>query len=259
MPSIGNYLSTIQIVLVEFGKYFAVLLLAVLTYRICRGSVKLPAANRWKGFLLAGFIGILAVGTGYFSIRNSLAILYFHYGEVAFQSGRLEQAYALYDTSGKYWDGADVTGRRGVCLMLLGISDAGEDLLAQAAKLRHGSNTGFENYHAGLYYLINHQDKKAIPFLSAASADPAYHWTVLKYFAALDLDIGDTAHAAELMQPYMGADVTDGDQAYILASLKLADGKSDEARKLLEKFSAADLTPFWQGRFEKLQAQLKNH
>ena len=259
MPSIGNYLDAVQILLVEFAKYFAVLLLAVLAFRICRSSLKTSAARRLKGLLLAGFIGLLAIVTGFFSIRNSMGILYFHYGEAAFNSGRLAQAYLLYDTSGKFWDGADVTGRRGVCLLLLGNPDLGEALLARAGYMRDGVNSSFEKYYEGLYYLMHDQFKKAIPFLTAVSADPTYHWIVLKYFVALDLDVGEVENAEELMKPYIQTDVTEGDQAYLLAALKLRDGHPDEAQALLDKFPASDLTPFWRVRYDKLQAQLKNH
>jgi hypothetical protein len=258
MPSIGNYLSSVQILLVEFGKYFAVLLLSVLAFRIWRSAVKLPAVTRLKSMVLAGFISLLAIGTGYFSIRNSMGMMYFHYGEQAFNSGQLDQAYSLFDTSAKFWDGADVTGKKGVCVLLSGNTDFGEALLEKAKTMRHGNNSSFELYHEGLYYLISNQTKKAVPFLSAVSADPAYHWVVLKYFAALDLDAGYPQDAAELMKPYLQASVTEGDQAYILAVLKVAAGKPDEAKALLDKFSASDLPPFWKSRFEKLQSQIKN-
>lgn len=259
MPSIGDYLGSVQILLVEFGKYFTVLLLAVLAFRMARGSRKLSGAGRWQGGWLAGGLGLLAAVVGFISIHNSLGKLYFHYAEAAFNAGRLEQADSLFDASGKFWGGADVTGRRGVCRLLMGDTNAGVMLLEQAATQRPGGNNGFEKYHEGLYYLMTGQEKTAIPFLSAISADPAYHWIVLKYFAALDLDAGDTGHAAEMMKPYMSATVTEGDQACIIAALKLADGKPDEAGAVLAKFSASDLTPFWRERFEKLQAQIKTN
>ena len=257
VPNISGYLGLIQILLVEFGKYFFLILLVVLAYRLARNTFKAPKNLRLNGFLLAGGLALLTLGLGYVSIRSSLGKLYFHYGEQAFNAGRLEQACELFDRSGKYWSSADATGRCGVCLLLMEIPKSGEELLVKAAAMRGGVNTGWEQYHRGLYYLIRHQNKKAVEFLSAVSGDPNYHWIVLKYFAALDLDAGDLPHAAGLMKPYLQMDVTDGDQAYLVASLKLAEGKPAEARALLDKFSAATLTPFWRSRFEKLQAQLK--
>jgi tetratricopeptide (TPR) repeat protein len=259
MPSIGNYIISVQVLLVEFGKYFALLLLSVLAFRIWRSSLKMPAASRPRSMLLAGFITFLAIGTGYFSIQNSMGMMYFHYGEQAFNSGRLAQAYSLFDYSAKFWDGADVTGRKGVCVLLLGNTDQGEALLEKAKVMRHGNNNSFEQYYEGLYYLIHNQEKKAIPLLAAVSADPLYHWIVIKYFAALDLDAGHPQDAAELMKPYMQAAVTEGDQAYIVAALKLAAGKPDEAKALLDKFSSSELPPFWKSRFEKLQSQVKKN
>lgn len=256
MPTIVGYSNTIQILLIEFGKYFGVFLLSVLCFRTFRSSMKMPAAGRRKGLLLAGFIGLMAIMAGYCSIQNSMGIMYLHYGNAAFDSGRLEQAYDLYDSSAKFWDGADATGRKGVCLFLSGATNQGEALLERASMMRHGKNTSFEQFYKGLYYLINHQDKQAVLFLSQAAADNAYNWTVVKYFAALDLDYGDTQSAATRMEPYLNADITDGEFAYIIAALDVANGKPDAAKAVLDKFSPAELTPFWKVRFEKLQAQI---
>ena len=56
----------------------------------------------------------------------------------------------------------------------------------------------------------------------------------------------------------MQAEVTESDQAYIIASLKLAEGKKAEAQVILNKFPVQDLTPMWKSRFEKLQAKINN-
>ena len=72
----------------------------------------------------------------------------------------------------------------------------------------------------------------------------------------MELDENRAADAAELMKPFMQAEATEFDQAYIMAALKLADGKKAEARALLDKFPTADLTPMWQSRFEKLRTRL---
>ena len=74
----------------------------------------------------------------------------------------------------------------------------------------------------------------------------------------MELDQNRVADAAEQMKPFMQADVTEFDQAYIMAALKLADGKKAEARELLDKFPAAGLSPMWQNRFEKLRKQLQD-
>jgi outer membrane PBP1 activator LpoA protein len=97
-----------------------------------------------------------------------------------------------------------------------------------------------------------------VPLLAAASADETYRWSVVKLFAVIDLDENRTADAAELMKPFMQAEITESDQAYIIASLKLAEGKKAEAQEILNKFPLQDLSPLWKSRFEKLQAKVTN-
>jgi hypothetical protein len=256
LPSIGGYVDLIRLILGESAKYFAVLLFAVLAIRLWRGGRRLSGNRRWQSLLAAGFFGLLAAGIGYFSLRSSLAKLYFHYATQAFDAGRLDSACLLFDTSAKYRTDADAIGREGVCLLLLGNPGPGEALLERARQLR-GSPSAFENYHHGLYYVLHDEPKRGVPFFEAASADVAYHWNVLKYFAALALDVNDPTNAADLMKPYKEADITDADQAYIIASLKLRAGEKTEAQKLADKFYSPDLPPFWKTRFEKLQARLK--
>ena len=74
----------------------------------------------------------------------------------------------------------------------------------------------------------------------------------------MELGENRAADAAELMKPFMQAEVTESDQAYIIASLKLAEGKKAEARAILKKFPPEDLTPMWKSRFEILQAEIHN-
>ena len=74
----------------------------------------------------------------------------------------------------------------------------------------------------------------------------------------MELGENRAADAAELMKPFMQAEVTESDQAYIIASLKLAEGKKAEAQVILNKFPLQDLSPMWKSRFEKLQAKINN-
>ena len=97
-----------------------------------------------------------------------------------------------------------------------------------------------------------------MPLLQAAAADDTYRWSAIKIFAVMELDENRVADAAEQMKPFMQADVTDYDQAYIMASIKLADGKKAEAQALLDKFPETGLSPAWRGRFEKLRNQLRD-
>ena len=72
----------------------------------------------------------------------------------------------------------------------------------------------------------------------------------------MEVDENNTAEAARLMQPFMQAEVTEIDQAYIVAALKLADGKKAEAQAILNKFPPQTQSPMWRPKFEKLQAEI---
>ena len=62
--------------------------------------------------------------------------------------------------------------------------------------------------------------------------------------------------AAARMKPFLQAEITEFDHAYIMASLKVADGQKAEARALLTKVHPAEIPPSWQKRFETLQTRL---
>ena len=98
----------------------------------------------------------------------------------------------------------------------------------------------------------------AIPLLEASSSSPDFRWGVTKLLAIIQLDWNQPQEAARLMQPFMQAEITETDQAYVIASLRLADGKKAEALSLANQFSTNDLTPFWQARFEKLRAKIQD-
>lgn len=256
MPGIGDYVALVKLVLAESGKYFSLLLLSVLAIRLWRNGFRSSGAGRLKNLLLAAGVSALACGVGCFSIRNSMGVLYSHYAVEAFNAGRLEQAYSLFETSSKFWPGADATGGQGVCLLLSGKADAGEALLRRAGAMRKGKNSTFEQFYEGLYCFLRGEPDKALPLLEAASADLRYHWTVVKLLAVMELDRNHPDAAAELMKPFVGAAVTESDQAYVIASLDLAAGKKAGAKALLDKFSTTNLPPSWKSRFDRLQAQI---
>ena len=257
MPNIGDYTETMQLFLAEAGKYFALLLFSVLAIRFWRRWMKSPAAARPGNFLLAAATTVAAAAIGYFSMCQSLGKLYSHYGMEAFRAGRLPQALTLFETSANYWNNADAAGEEGVCLLMQGDAAQGQALIEKARAMRNGRGTPFENFYDGLFYFAQGQGTNAVPLLQAASADPFYQWSVVKIFAVMALDAGRPEAAARQMKPFMQADVTDYDQAYIIASLDLAGGKTNDARALLEKFPADGLSPRWKSRFDKLQAQLQ--
>lgn len=256
MPDIGNYTALTELVLAEASKYFACLLFSVLAIRLWRRWAKNPIANRFKNLLSAGAVSFIAVAIGYFSMRQSLGKLYSYYGMDAFHANRLPQAYALFETSSKYWKSADALGQKGVCLLLSGNPDRGLQLIGDARTMRKGHGTPFEDFYEGLYFFTKGQHSNSVPLLKTASADDTYRWSVVKIFAVMDLDENRVADAAELMKPFMQAEVTECDQAYIMISLKLADGKKAEAQAILNKFPSGELSPLWKSRFEKLEAEI---
>ena len=258
MPDIGNYTETTRLVLAEAGKYFTLLLFLVLAIRLWRRWAKSPAANKPGNLFWAGAFTLIAAAIGYFSMRQSLGKLNSYYGMSAFHAGWLPQAFTLFEMSAKYWESADALGQQGVCLLVSGNPDRGLQLIEQAKTLRQGRNTPFEAFYEGLYFFANGQPGNSEPLLEAASADGNYRWNVIKLFAVMALDENRVADAAGQMKPFLQAEVTEFDQAYIIASLKLADGKKAEAQAILNKFPLQELSPMWKSRFEKLLAKINN-
>jgi tetratricopeptide (TPR) repeat protein len=259
MPDIGSYTEKMQLFLCEASKYFALLLFCILAIRLWRRWTKVSAAHNANGLLWAVAATVLAVVIGYCSVRQSLASLYSYYGMQAFRAVRLTQALSLFDMAEKNWRDADTLGQKGVCLLLLGDVDNGLAMISQARAMRKGRGTPFEDFYEGLYHFTKGETHMAVPLLQASTADDIYRWSVIKIFAVMELDQNRVADVAEQMKPFMQADVTELDQAYIMASLKLAAGQKAEAQALVDKFAATNNLPaLWQGRFEKLRKQLKN-
>jgi len=241
MPDIGNYTATATLVLGEAGKYFVLLLFSVLAIRLWRWWAKSSGSNRIKCLILAGVVTGMAVTTGYFSMCHSLGKLYAYYGMSAFRENRLPQASALFALSLQYWKNADALGQNGG---------------SQAKSLRQGNGAPFEDFYEGLYFFTQGQPGNSAPLLAAASADATYRWSAIKLLAVMELEANRPAEAARLMQPFMQADVTESDQAYVIAALKLAAGRKAEALAVLDKIPAPALTPMWQMKFEKLRAEI---
>jgi hypothetical protein len=171
MPDIGNYTETTTLVLGEAGKYFVLLLFSVLAIRLWRRWTRSPVKSKFNNLLLAGAATFAAVAIGYFSMCQSLGKLYSYYGMSAFRANRLPQACALFETSSKYWPNADASGRKGVCLLLLGNPDRGLQLIGEAKTLRQGHGAPFEEFYEGLYFFALGQRSNSVPLLAAAAAD----------------------------------------------------------------------------------------
>lgn len=259
MLDMASYTRWVQVLLGEVGKYFFLLLFSVLAIRLWRRFFTLTGGKPGN-LLQACAVSILAGCLGYFSIRHSLSLLYSGYGERAFAAGNLPAAFTLFQKSSGYWSSADAMGKQGVCLLLSGRSGEGLRRLAGAKALRHGRLTPFEEFYEGLHYFFQEQPDQAIPLLEAASANPAYEWSVVKLLAVIQLDRNQVADARRLMAPFLQAKVsdTDCDHAYVVAALDLTDGKRSEAAALLDRFPPENLSPFWKPRFEKLRIRIQN-
>jgi hypothetical protein len=255
MPSIHSYAELTTLVLAESAKYFLFLLLVVLAVRLWRRFVKLPGAARRVNLILALIFTVLAAGTGYFSIRHSMSRMYYHFGMNAFHDAHLDPAFSLFDSSWSSRPNADALGAKGVCLLMSGHPDAGIAFINQAREMR-GKGAPFEDFYLGLVYFYSGDETNAIPRLQSAANDPDFTWDITKIFAVIQLDHGLTNGAAKLMQPYLAADVTEPDHAYIVARLKQVDGKRDEAQALVDKFGSREMTPFWRARYAKLKSSL---
>jgi hypothetical protein len=259
MPNIHDYTELVQLLLKETGKYFALLLFAVLAVRLWRRLPKLRGGKQ-KNFLLACGVSVIACGIGYFAIRQSLSLMYSYYGTRAFEAGNLTSASSLFQESSHYWLSPDALGKQGVCLLLSGKTDEGMQLMNDAKTLRQGRNTPFEEFYEGVHYFFLEQPEQAAPLLEKASVDPAYLWSAIKLLAVLQLDKNQTAEAKRLMSPFLTAEIsdTDCDHVYIAASLDLAEGKKAEAGTLADKFPPEKLSKFWQPRFEKLRKKIQS-
>ena len=256
MRDINNYAANMRLFLGEAGKYFLLLIVCILALRLWRRWGRVATAKNSAGLFLAVAFTILAVGLGYTFMRQSLSSLYSYYGTKAFRDGRLPQALNLFETADRDWRSASTLGQCGVCLLLLGEADKGRTLIAQARTMRNGKGVPFEDFYEGLYFFTKGDVNAAVPLLQASATDDTYRWSVIKIFAVMELDANRVADAAEQMKPFMQTDVTEFDQAYIVASLKVAEGKKAEAKALLDKFPTTGLSPAWQDRFERLRNQL---
>lgn len=256
MQPIGDYAAVIKLVLGEGSKYFALLLVAVLAVRLWRAARAVAARSRAKVLVTAASVTLVAAIVAYVSIRSSLALLYAYYGQRAFEAGRLRSALTLYETSGHYWRSADGVGRQGVCRLLLGDSEGGRKLLNEARTLRNGTVASFEHFYQGVYCFFHDQSECALQSLEASRADLTYHWNATKLLAAAKLDQGQTAEAARLIQPFLAADIQEEDQAYVVASLKLAQGATNEARAILTAYPPEAVSRLWTNRFEHLRRNL---
>jgi hypothetical protein len=258
MPSIPSYVELVKLILSESAKYFALLLIVVLATRLWRRLPKLPRGKRSGNFLLACLSSALAIGIGYFSICHSMSLMYSYFGMQAFHSYKLEPALSLFQNSLDYRKNADALGGKGVCLLWMGHTADGMRALDEAKALRHGKGSPFEDFYEGIYLFYHNDQTNAVPLLEAASASPDFQWGVTKLFAIIQLDRNQPQEAARLMQQFMQAKVTETDQAYIIASLRLADGNKAGALSLVNQFSTNGLTPFWHARFEILRAKIQD-
>src|SRR5476649_1884924 len=107
MPSMGDYIDLVKLLLQEAAKYVSLLIISVLAIRLWRRFQKISGPNRQGNFLAACFFSLVACGIGYFSICHSMSLLYSYYGTRAFITGNFGPAISLFQTSSAYWKTAD--------------------------------------------------------------------------------------------------------------------------------------------------------
>jgi len=256
--NMGEFTNFAKIFLGEAAKYVLLLLFVILAIRLWRRTPAVSGKNRKINSLLAATATIIAAAIGYFSFRHSMGRLYSHYGVEAFQTGHPAAAVVLFSKSCEFWNNTEALGNEGVCLLWAGHPNEGVHLLDRARTAQGGTNSAFQNYYEGLYLLYNGQTDKASSLLEAASASSVYRWNVIKLFATLNLDHNQTQEAENMIKPFKDAPVTETDQAYVMASLDLIEGKKSEAQAVWQKFNSTNLPPFWQTRFDKLGAKIQN-
>lgn len=260
MPDIADYSETIQVLLGETAKYFALLVFSVLSIRLWRRLSRTAAANKRSHLILACVASAAACAIGYFSICHSMGRLYYYFGSKAFDAGNLPAAQSLFGTALTFWKNPDAVGKEGICLLLADQPEPAGRLLTEAKVLRGGRSSHFEEFYQGTFYFFHEQPDQAIPLLEASSAFVDYQWNVIRLLSAIALDKNRPDEARRLMQPYAQTEVEAGDysHAYVAAALKLLDGKMADAKSILDRFPAGDLSPFWKPRFEKLRSKIQN-
>ncbi|HEX4263904.1 MAG TPA: hypothetical protein VH597_06155 [Verrucomicrobiae bacterium] len=258
MPDISDYAQLIKSVLIEGGKYFVLLLFLILAIRFWKNARRVSPAKKPKAYVFAVVATVLAGGIGYASFRHSMARLNSYYGMEAFEAGNLDSALALFQTSSRYWRTADALGKEGVCAMLLNHPEEGRQMLDEAKRIRKGSMPPFEEYHEGLYYFVSGKWEAAVPLLESSSRDTQYQWNVTKMLCVITLETNGTAEAAGLMKPFASVAVSEADHAYIVARLDLAEGRTNDARALIDKFNTADCSALLKPRFETLRTRIQN-
>jgi hypothetical protein len=258
MQAIGEYTQLVKLILGESAKYFLLLVFVVLAIRLWRRLPRVAGKNKRNNLILACLASMATCGIGYVSMSHSLSLLYSYYGMRAFSSGHLSSAFVLFQESSEFWKSADAVGKQGVCLLLLKQPRQGTRLLDEAKMLRGGKCAPFEQFYEGLMLFFQEEPDKAMPLLDASCVDLAFRWDALKMLAIIQMEKGRTADAARLMEPFLQVEVESCDHAYLMAGLKLQEGKKAEARALLDKFPSGSLPGFWKSRFEKLRAKTQN-
>ena len=104
---IGFYAQWLKVALAEAGKYFLLLVVAVLAIRCWRRAVHAPGAAKARSMLMAATISAAAFAVGYFSIMHSLGLLYLQFGVRAYEANRFQSALGLVQISNSYWKSAD--------------------------------------------------------------------------------------------------------------------------------------------------------
>jgi hypothetical protein len=258
MPSIGEYVETVTLLLTEGAKYLGLLAVIVLAIRLWRRARRVSGSNRHQTIALAVFASVLAGALGYVSLNHSLGRMYYSYGIRAFCRGNIPGALSLFRTAQGYWKSADAAGREGVCLLLLDQGSEGMSRLESAGAQRKGMHSAFEVYNMAVYYFFHGQPEQAAPLLQASAAYPEYSWSADKLLAVVFLDQGRSDEAARLMQPFAQMEAQGCDHVYILTSFKLLQNKPSEARALLDRFPDERLHPFWKERFDKLRVKTQS-
>src|SRR5262249_38221751 len=138
--NIVDYARLIQVLVGEAAKYLSLLLFTVLAIRLWRHVPHTSGVVRRNTLLFAGVVTLLAAAIGIVSIRHSLGRMDFYYGKKAVTSGNVTAALGLFQTSAGQWKSADAIGGQGICLMLMGETNEGFQLLAQSKAMRNGAS-----------------------------------------------------------------------------------------------------------------------
>lgn len=211
--------------------------------------------RRWRmGALCLAAAAATAGGLYLFSCEIGWRI-HHAYGEEAFANDNFEAAVTLLEQALAWRDDPDTRARLARALIAVGNAERARALLEENLR-RRGEATPFEAYYLGLLCLAQRRFEEGLGWLERAETDLEVGWNARLLLGIHAVDQGRTDQARVHLAPFAAMPPTSPDHAYVAAAIALADGRADEAERLIASFGAGPLPALWQARFQRLRERL---